>query len=171
MFEDLEFKKVMNVPYAVIISSFIIIIITVNMTDVNGLSALISGYSGLFLGILFVIIINSVFGKASYLEMFPLVMVMIIAGLTISYLGIYFDRIAKGEISNYYSSFSLLSLIFLATQVGIIFSSIYGMSQSQDKSTKIFSDTTFSLLGLLSVINILIVLTMGIVLHFYSTQG
>ena len=114
MFEDLEFEKVMNVPYAVIIASFIIIIITTNMTDINGLSALISGYSGLFLGIIFVIIINSIFGKASYLDMFPLVMVMIISGLIITYLGIYFDRIAKGEVSNYYSSFSVLSLIYFS---------------------------------------------------------
>ena len=44
-------------------------------------------------------------------------------------------------------------------------------SKTLDQNTKMFDDTTFSLLGLFSVINILIVLTIGIVLKFYSTQG
>ena len=169
MFDEKEFKNIMNVPYAVIIASFIIIIITTNMTDTNGLSALLGGYSGLCIGMIFVILINYIFAKTSYLDMFPLLMVIIISSLIITYLGIYFDKIAKGEVSNYYSSFSLLSVIFLGTQVGIIFSSIYG--KTQDPNSKMFSDTTFALLGLFSVINILIVLTLGIVLHFYSTQG
>ena len=42
---------------------FIIIMITTNMTDINGLSALLGGYIGLLLGMLFVIIINLVFTK------------------------------------------------------------------------------------------------------------
>lgn len=166
MFENIEFKKVMNVPLAVIIASFIIIIITTNMTDTNGLSALLGGYSGLLLGMLFIMIINLVFLKTSYLEMFPIVMVLIIVGLLIFYLSTYFDRISKGEVSGYYSSFSILSTIFLLTQVIIIFRSVY---EKQDM--KLFNDTTFSLLGLFSVINLLIVLTIGVILHFYSTQG
>ena len=40
-----------------------------------------------------------------------------------------------------------------------------------DKNTTLFDNTTFSLLGLFSVINMLFVLTIGIVLKFYSTQG
>lgn len=168
-FDLQEFKKLMNIPYAIIIASFIIIIVTTNMTDKNGLSALLGGYSGLFLGMLFIMILNLVFTNTTYLDMFPVLMIIIICGLLISYLGIYFDRISKGEVSNYYSSFSILSLIFLATQVGLIFTAIY--SKSQDINSKLFSDTTFSLLGLFSVINIIIVLTIGIVLHFYSTQG
>jgi len=164
-----EFKKVMNVPYAVIIASFIIIIITTNMTDSNGLSALIGGYSGLLLGLLFVMIINLVFTNTSYLDMFPILMLLIIITLIISYLGVYFDRISKGEVSGYYSSFSFLSLIFLATQISLIFTALY--NNTQNPNTKLFSDTTFSLLGLFSVINIILVITIGIVLHFYSTQG
>jgi len=171
MFENQEYKTVMNVPYAVIIASFIIIIITTNIVDINGLRGLIGGYSGLILGMIFVILINTIFTQTSYIEMFPLLMIIIIVALTLSYLSIYFDQISKGEVSNYYSSFSILSVIFLGTQIGIIFSSLYGKTQSQDSNNKLFSDTTFSLLGLFSVINIIIVLTIGIVLHFYSTQG
>ena len=164
-----EFKQVMNIPLAIIIASGIIIIITTNMTDSNGLSALLSGYAGLFLGILFVLIISLTFTTITYLDMFPVVMILIIVGLLIFYLYTYFDRISKGEVSSYYSNFSLLSTIFLAAQVFVIFTTI--SNRTQEQNSKLFSDTTFSLLGLFSVINFLIVLTIGVVLHFYSTQG
>lgn len=169
-----EFKNVMNVPYAVIIASFIIIIVTTNITDTNGLSALLGGYSGLLIGMLFVIILNMIFvgvTKTTALDVFPILMILIIVGLIIYYLAVYFDKIAKGEVSTYYFSFSIVSLIFLATQIGLIFTALYRKSESQDVQSKLFSDTTFALLGLLSVINLLVVITMGIILHFYSTQG
>jgi len=168
-FNKEEFEKVMYIPFAVIVASCIIIIITTNATDYNGLSALLGGYSGLMLGILFVMILNLVFTKITYLEMFPVLMVLIISGLLIFYLSKYFDKISKGEVSSYYSSFSLLSAIFLFTQLIIIFNSIFNMSKYQNE--KLFSNKTFALLRLFGVINLLIVITIGIILQFYSTQG
>ena len=168
-FNKEEFEKVMYIPFAVIVASCIIIIITTNATDSNGLSALLGGYSGLMLGILFVMILNLVFTKITYLEMFPVLMVLIISGLLIFYLSKYFDKISKGEVSSYYSSFSLLSAIFLFTQLIIIFNSIFNMSKYQNE--KLFSNKTFALLRLFGVINLLIVITIGIILQFYSTQG
>ena len=85
-FENLnkeEFKKVMYIPVVVIITSIIIIIITTNATNTNGLSALLGGYSGLMLGILFVTILSWVYTKTIYLEMLP---VLIISGFLIFYL-------------------------------------------------------------------------------------
>lgn len=164
-----EFKNVLNVIFAVIIASCIIIIITTNMTDSNGLSALMGGYSGLLLGMLFIIILNILFKQSTYIDMIPVIMMIIIVGLLLNYLIIYFDRISSGKVSNYYSSFSLLSTLFLFTQIIIIFGAIYGKNETQ--GTKLFTYTTFSLLNLLSIINLIIVLTIGIILHFYSTQG
>lgn len=173
MFSDFtslqEFKNVTNVLFSIIIASCIIIIVTTNMTDSNGLSALIGGYSGLLLGMLFIIIVNLIFKQSTYFDMIPILMIIIIVSLLVSYLIIYFDRISSGKVSNYYSNFSLLSTIFLFTQIIIIFSAMYSKSENQD--SKLFTNTTFSLLGLFSVINIIIVLTIGIILHFYSTQG
>jgi hypothetical protein len=166
MNDILEYKKVINVPYSIIIASFIIIIVTTNMTDYNGLSALIGGYSGLMLGMLFVIILNSMYSNVGYLDMFPSLIVLTIAGLILFYLITYFDKISKGEVSSYYSSFSILSTVFLITQVIMIFSAV-----PQGQNTRLFTNTTFSLLGLIGIINILIVITMGIILKFYSTQG
>jgi len=161
-----EFKKVMYVPFVVIIVSIIIIIITANVTNTNGLSALLGGYSGLMLGILFVTILSWVYTKTIYLEMFPL---LIISGFLIFYLSKYFDKISKGEVSSYYSSFSVLSTIFLFTQVTIIFSSMFDALKNSNE--KLFSKYTSTLLGLFGVINFLIVLTIGIILQFYSTDG
>jgi len=164
-----EFKKVMNVLFSIIIASCIIIIITANITDINGLSALMGGYSGLMLGMLFIIILNLLFKQSTYFDMIPVLMIVIIVGLLLNYLRIYFDNISLGQVSSYYSSFSLLSTIFLFTQLIIIFGAIY--SKNESDGTKLFKDSTFALLGLISVINIIIVITIGIILHFYSTQG
>lgn len=170
MFYSLELKQVLNVLLAIVIASCIIIIITMNITDSNGLSALLGGYSGLLLGMLFIMIVSLIFTNTTYFEMFPVIMIIIITGLLIFYLYKYFDNISSGHTSNYYSSFSLISTIFLFTQIIIVFKAIYDKSK-EDPNKPLFKNTTFSLLTLLSVINILSVITMGIVLHFYSTQG
>jgi hypothetical protein len=165
-FKKEEFKKVIYIPFGVIIASIIIIFITTNVTNTNGLSALLGGYSGLMLGILFVTILSWVYTKRIYLELFP---VLIISGFLIFYLSKYFDKISKGEVSSYYSSFSVLSAIFLFTQVSIIFSSIFDALKNSNE--KLFSKNTSTLLGLFGVINFLIVLTVGVILQFYSTDG
>ena len=163
-----DVKKLMNVPFAVIITSIIIIIITINTTDRNGLSALLGGYSGLLFGLLFVVILNVIFLKAKYLDMIPIIMVMIVVGLLSYFLSTYFDRIISGNVSSYYLSFSYASLLFLCVQLYIIFKVIY--YNEQLKST-LFSSTEVAWLRLFNIINIVFVLIIGIVLYFYSTQG
>ena len=167
MFDKEEYKKVINIPFAVIIGSFIIIVITSGMTDPNGLKALIGGYAGLLFGMLFIIVLN--YPPPSWLDMVPFIVVMVIISLLIFYLSTYFDKISSDKVSSYYNSFSTLSTIFLATQIIILMSSIF--NKSDDPSHKLLSDRTFALLSLFGVINFLIVITLGIVLHFYSTQG
>ena len=73
-----EFQKIINIPLAVIFASLIIIIFTTNMTDTNGLSALLGGYFGLMIGMLFVLILNIVFTNTTYLDMFPVVFLLAI---------------------------------------------------------------------------------------------
>ena len=167
MFDKEEYNKVINIPLAVIIASFIIIIITTGITNTNGLSALIGGYIGLLLGMFFIIILNIPINNV--LDLFPFCSIIVIVSLIIYYLYTYFDNISSGQISSYYGSFSVVSTIFLATQIIILFSAF--LNASGDLSTKILSDRTFALLSLFAVINLLVVITLGIVLHFYSTQG
>ena len=167
MFDKEEYKNVINVPYAVIIASGIIILMTTGVIDNNALRALLGGYLGLGLGVLFLIILNM--PPTNWLDLFPFVVILGIISLMMYYIYTYFDIISKGEVSGYYNSFSVLSTIFLATQIIILFSAMF--SKNGEISGKLLSDKTFSLLGLFGVINFLIVITIGIVLKFYSTQG
>jgi F0F1-type ATP synthase assembly protein I len=166
MFNKEEYKKVINVPLSVIVASLITIIITTGMTDTNALSALIGGYSGLLLGLLFILILN--YPPSNWMDMFPFLTVIVIVSILIAYLSKYFEQIASGEVSSYYSSFSILCNIFLVLQLSILLSAMFSKS---DPTGKLFSDKTFALLSLFGVVNMVIVITIGIVLHFYSTQG
>jgi hypothetical protein len=167
MFNKEEYKNVVNVPYSVIIASGIIILITTGVSDENALKGLLGGYMGLGLGVLFLIMLNM--PPSNWLDLFPFVMILGIIILMMYYLFIYFDKIAKGEVSKYYKSFSILSTIFLATQFIMLFSAMF--SKSSEITGKLLSDKLFSLFALFGVINYLIVITIGVVLHFYSTQG
>ena len=164
---DKEYKKVINIPMSVIIGSAIIIIITTGMTDPNAVKGLIGGYIGLLIGLLFIIIIN--YPTPNWLDMIPFIVVLCIISLLIFYLSKYFDKISTGEVSSYYQTFSVLSAIFLGAQLIMLMSST--IDNSKETAGKLLSDKTFALLGLLGVINFLIVITIGIVLNFYSTQG
>ena len=134
MFDKEEYSKVINIPLAVIIASFIIIIITTGITNTNGLSSLIGGYIGLLLGMIFIIILNMPIGNL--LDLVPFVSIIIIVSLIIYYLFTYFDNISSGQISSYYGSFSVVSTIFLATQIIILFSAFF--NSSGDLSTKYY---------------------------------
>lgn len=164
---DKEYKKVINIPMSVIIGSAIIIIITTGMTDPNAVKGLIGGYIGLLIGLLFIIIIN--YPTPNWLDMIPFIVVLGIISLLIFYLSKYFHKISTGEVSSYYQTFSVLSAIFLGAQLIMLMSST--IDNSRETTGKLLSDKTFALLGLLGVINFLIVITIGIVLNFYSTQG
>jgi hypothetical protein len=167
-FDKEEYYKVMNIPLSVIIASFITIIITTGITNTNGLNALIGGYIGLLLGIFFILIIN--YQNQSLLDLFPFISIIMIIGLILHYFRTYYHLISSGEVSSYYSSFSTLSTIFLAVQIMLLFKEMYN-AYTRDMNGPIFTNSSFALLGLLAVINGLIVITLGIVLHFYSTQG
>lgn len=162
-----DVKKLMNIPFAVIITSIIIIIITINTNDKNGLSGLLGGYTGLLVGLLFIVILNLIFLRVNYVDMIPIIKVIIVVGLLIYLLYIYFDRIISGNVSNYYLSFSYASLLFLCVQLYYIINVIY----NNKDNTKIFSSTDVAWLRLFNIINIVFVLIIGVVLYFYSTQG
>ena len=162
-----QISRVVNVPLAVIIASAIVIVITTNVNGENSLKALIGGYIGLGLSIFLLIILN--LPPNNWIDLFPFVMLLGIITLMLIYLYRYFDRIVTGEVSPYYASFSILSIIFLGIQIIMLVSAMF--SKSNELDVKLFSYKTFSLFALFGVINYLIVLTIGIILHFYSTQG
>ena len=165
-----EYRDVINIPLAIIFASSIIILFTTGVNDENALTGLLRGYFGLVIGVIFLLILSK--PQGFLFDIFPFILLLGIIALMITYIYIYFDRIEKGIVSGYYTSFSILSTIFLAVQFIILTSGILNKYSKPDESNQqLLSDRNFSLFTLFSVINYIIVLTIGIVLKFYSTQG
>jgi len=167
------FKNLTNISYALLVAGFIIVIVTTGLTNENSLAALISGYSVLLVSLLFLLWLNwlnmdSVSIFIILKNLFPFLTIITLIVLLITFLSIYFDRIASNHVSNYYYTFSNLSTLFLVIQIFILFREL---TTKQFELTKSLSPRIFSTLMLLTTINAVIVGTLGIVLKFYITQG
>ena len=158
------YSNLIKIPYSVITASIVIIFVTTGVNNSNGVSALIGGYSGLLLGILFFIILNLPFKK--YLNLVPFLSIIVVCATMISYLSIYYDKLANDQVADYYNMFSQLCTLFLVIQLGIIFTYCH-----KSINEKCMSNTTIAVLNVLGLIQFLFVITIGIVLKFYSTQG
>jgi hypothetical protein len=170
MFDKEKYNKILSIPVSIIIASFIIVIVTTGMTDSNAVAALIGGYMGLFLGILFVLIITSMnVPLSNWIDLTPFVTLLIILFLLVFYIYTYYNRIADDHVSSYYTTFSKWSTIFIAIQMIMVLSSLYNVNV--DSSKRIISGKTFALLNLIGILNFICVITLGVVLRFYSTQG
>lgn len=171
-----QIKAIVSVTIPTIIASFVIIFFTNGISEPNGLNALIGGYGGLLIGMVLVVMLviqqlsSEMLPLWTYiLRIFPFAFIVVIISIIISLLIVYYDVISKGNVSTYYSSFSLITTIFLATQIYMLISPI--VSYKFGKINLSLSQVNKALLNLLGVINLLMVGTMGIVLKFYSTQG
>lgn len=174
------YKNLINISYSVLIASIIIISITTQVskqgemansnTNQNSISALIGGYSGILASMLFILVINMINTEIFTFNMFisyvPIFLILIVASLMITYLTIYFEQLSRGEVADYYNTFSILSVVFLVLQITTLMSSFY-----KNNSLTELSITVFNLLILLGVINITFVFLIGIILKFYSVQG
>lgn len=167
------FKKMSNVIYAIVIACTLIIMITISINNKNALIGLIMSYGGILASILLLLAwvfkytLNSSY-YSKILLLTPFILLIIIVSLILAYLSIYFNRITSNKISNYYYIFSNLSALFLIAQIFIILSSITNIDFA---ATKTFGSKTFTLLMLLASLNTIWVVSLGIILKYYSTDG
>ena len=167
---DLQ-TNLLYLAYVFIITGFIVVTITSGIANYNGVSGLLGGYSAITMGILITIFITGITISNSptmnYLSIFlyylPFLFVMAILILLITYNSIYIKDIGEGHVENYYSRFLTASNIFLAAQLLIIFTTMKYNTYNNKNITAILS--------LLGVINIIIVVTIGIILSKYPTLG
>ena len=167
------YKNLSNISYALLVAGFIIVIVTTGMTNQNSLAALISGYATLLVSLLFILWLNWINMENIPLftiikNMFPFLTIMILIILLITFLSLYFDRIASNHVSNYYYTFSNMSTVFLIIQLVMLFREL---STKTFEVTKSINPKIFSILMLLTTINAIIIGTLGIILKFYMTQG
>jgi hypothetical protein len=154
---------------AIIITAGVIIILTHSANNLNSLSALIGGYCGIILSMIGIIMINLTapnFKNAS--SLFSCVSLLIIVGVLVSIIYAYFDKIASGQVSDYYNTFSLFAGLLILIQSIIIVQSSYNSINNG-----YFSLTSIerSMLVCVSVITYAVLIIIGISLKFYSTQG
>jgi hypothetical protein len=177
--EDTLYRSLLNISYALSFSAIFIIIITTGVSGESSLIALISGYSTLLLSIFFLLFLtyntylsnnnvkfNSISSIMSLVRpFFPSILIIFVLTLLITFLSIYFQRIALGNVPDYYYSFSNMSTILLLMQLGVWFHAIYKNSGKIDEGERVFS-----ILTLVGTINSIVVITLGIVLKYYSTD-
>ena len=174
------YVQMTNVVYAVMVAAFIVIFITIGMTSENAVSALIGGYSGLLAALAFVVILNWFYTQqASLMSRFwsslPFLLTMAALCLMVVYLSLYFGEITAGHVAASYKSLSIAVTVFLAAQVAMLFrSSVWTQTQLGGEGgapRKIITGPTASLVNLLGTICMFLVLSLGITLKYYTTQG
>ena len=171
------YQYIMYLMFAIVVaSSIIVLIITfIGTSNSNSLYALEGGYSGILVGMVFVAIFNSVLifknglNLINILKMVPFLVIIIISALMISFLSGHFDKIYRGQVSDYYQTFSTVTALCLLLQIGILFNELFNSDAMKNgQLNNILSNSTLSLLTLISVINGLSLITLGVVLTYYS---
>lgn len=158
---------------AVVLSPIIVFI--AGKTDKSSVTALLVFYSILFWVICFKTgLIGSKLDFSSYgsiiskamnfvLIFFPFLSLLAVILWILVLVGLYYDRIIEGRVSDYYISFMHLASFIIVIQIYMIF------SENNDKMPPL-SKQTYSILRFLSVLSALAVITVGIVLKFYVTD-
>lgn len=167
------FKIIINIVYAVIIASSLIIATTTEINGQNALVGLMSGY-GSILAAIFLLLVwlfkyttgSSYFSKLILVSPFILIIAFII--LIMVYLSVFFRRIEKNDVPKSYYTFSRLSYLFIIAQIFIILSSI---SSDTFSNLKTFGNKTFSILMLMATLNAIWVIYLGVILRFYTADG
>lgn len=167
------FKIITNIVYAVVIAGSLIIVATTEINGKNALMGLMSGYGSILASIFLLVIwlIKYTSGTpyfSKFMLMFPFILIISFIILIMIYLSVFFKRISKKDIPKSYYTFSRLSYLFLIAQIFIILSSISGETFS---TLKTFGNKTFSILMLMSTLNAIWVIYLGVILKFYTADG
>jgi hypothetical protein len=159
-----------NLLTAILVADVFSILCTIGITTETGLEALIGQYSVMGAVILIILIlktkgmINSgIIDKMSILiTAAPFLFLLFLIIYYIVLVSIYFTNIVSNKISNYYYMFSKISTGLILGQVLLL---VYTMAKTVELPKKIFT-----ILMLLGTINAIVLITLGIVLKFYTTD-
>lgn len=167
------FKVVTTIIYAVVIAASLIILTTTEISGKNALMGLMSGYGSILAAILLLLVwLFKYTMGTSYFSKFtlilPFVLIITFIGLIMVYLSSYFNRIASKDVPKSYYTFSRLSSLFIIAQIFII---LYSISSDTFQSLKTLGNKTFSILMLMSALNAIWVIYLGVILKFHAADG
>ena len=166
-------KKLEFIIYGALIGAFAIIILTTGAEGHVAFNAFTGSYMVLLISIIFMLAIN--WKKTSNIGIYdllvsllPLILLMLIISWILVILYKYSDRIIGHKVSEYYVTFMNISTVLVLVQLTMIMKSI--TDNNFDKK-QIFQPKIFALLMLLVTINAIIVITLGVILKSYVTDG
>jgi hypothetical protein len=170
-------KNIYSFLYSLIVGSGIVIFMTTGQTDSTSVNAFRSAYMILLCVFIFICVLiglNTNFGDSSipmkvfkFMYLFyPFLAVMVIILWILVLLYKYYDKIIGNKVSDYYTSFMNVTSILLFIQIYVLISEI------TDKSFGGFSlsPKMASMLRLFALLNGISVITLGIVLKYYTTD-
>jgi hypothetical protein len=101
------------------------------------------------------------------ISLFPFIMLMVIIVWLLVYLFKYFDRITTNKVSDYYGSFMNTSTMLTLVQLIMLVNAVTDKNFEKNRSIQ---PKIFSILMLLGTINIIVVVTLGVILKSYVTD-
>jgi len=181
------FSSMLTTFYISLITVGVILLLaTIGSTSMNNLSGSIAGYSLVGAGILLLIsyLLYGIFANKNEQSILlknnrtsimsaiyttgPFFVVLGIISYSLYLLIKYKDRISQGNVAPGYQSFTIASIILILIQIGLFY---IGTQKEGFKKTSRLDRVYSMLLYLIGIINIVIVITLYIILNFYSTDG
>jgi len=177
MMNQYLFNNIINISYAFIIGGLIVVLLTVGTHNKNALIGTICGYAAstcatiLLAGLTYTTITTGL-KKPNLMEtisiLIPFLILFMIFGFSLALISIFFNNISENRVSDYYGMFSYISVIFIFLQVWI-FSSV--TQQKTFRENGYIDSVTLLKLLLLAIFNILTLITLGVSLKYFSTDG
>jgi len=175
--DDSIFNSLTSKFYISLITVGIILLFaTIGSTSMDSLNGTIAGYFLIAIGmailISFIIGISSKNGSQNIISAIfsvgPFFVTIGIVAYILYLLFTYKDRIAEGNIAPGYANFTNISVILILLQLFLFYMGTQKQSfQRDNKLDRVYS----GLLYFVGVINIVAVITIGIILKYFSTDG
>jgi hypothetical protein len=166
-----------NIYNSLIAVGIIIIICTIGSISVSSLTGTITGYSFIITGTLLLIgyLMNNMTKSQSgstiishLITIGPFVVLVGILIYMIYLLSFYFNKITNGNVASSYFSFMNIFIVLLMLQMYVFYN---GTRDKRFTETGSIAKVTGLVLYLLEIINIIVVITLGIILKYFSTDG
>ena len=171
------FNSIINISYAFIIGGLIVVFLTVGAKNKNALIVTITGYAAATCAVLLIAsltytnIINGL-KKPEWsniiLTLMPFILLVLIFGFSLSLVSLFFNKISENRVSEYYGVFSYISITFILLQIWLFFGAT---KQKSFRDSGFINKVTVLKLLLLAILNMLTLITLGITLKYFSTDG
>ena len=165
-----------NIYNCLIGAGIIIVICTIGSSNKSGLTGTIIGYSFILAGILLLVgIVMNKMNESDTITIWnmiytigPFILIIGIIICLISLLSIYFNLIASGNVtSNYY----IFMNIFVALFIGQMWLFYTGIQDKKFTSSHTLSKVISMSISLLETVSIITLITLGIILKYFVTDG